>query len=531
MAIFMSPTVSMREIDLSDVIANVATAIGGIVVRSKRGPLDIRLISSTRKYKENYCLNTRTIDKSVIEGYAAVSYLEYKGASLLVKRAVSDTVKFGGAVFAVPGSAENNASLTAGVALNADKSGPGTYSFGSDECVVFLGADPGAWNNNLRIKITEHDTVEKTFVVEVYEIVENNTLLRVKQKASREPDARDGYGRSLYIENVFKENAYVTVINNPTVPGMPKLQSTALSFAGGSDGGTITVGEVITAWESFKNVDDVDVSLLIQGGFGDETLQVYLAGIANARKDCVAIIDAPEDITEVTALVNWRKIDLAVDSSYTFLVAPWLYVYDWDNDEKRYVPPSGVVAGLAARNDFYMHPWYAFAGVNRGVVEILGLKAYYDKDERDALSPAGINVFKKKPGQFVLWDNKTLQVKESALSYIEIRRLLIVLEKSIANMAESILFEPLTDATRMRFVAVINDYLRTVRANQGLYDYKIVCDKIGDPNGNNPPRNVDIGQLNCDIYLKPVHAIRYIQLSAIVMRHGASFEEKVTLTV
>lgn len=531
MSIFLSPSVVTREIDLSDAVANIATAIGGIVVRSKRGSLFPKLITNTKQYKENYCLNTRSIDSSLLEGYAAVSYLEYKGASLIVQRVVSQEATFGGVTLAASGTSGTNSGLPSGLSLNDEKTGAVTYSFGVDESLLIIADNPGNWNNNLAVKISGHDFSDNTFLIQIYEVINKNEILRENHRVSKNPDALDGYGRNIFIEKVFENSPYITVINNPAVSGMPKPQTELLFFTKGDDGDTITVGEIANAWEVFENVDNLNVSLLIQGGLGDESIQLKMVSIADKRKDCIAILDAPENITETLSIINWRKHVLNIDSSYAMLVAPWLHVYDWDNDKKIYIPPSGVVAGLAARNDYYTYPWYAFSGVNRGVVEILGLKAYYNKEDRDMLSPAGINVFRKKPGQFALWDNKTLQVKESALSYIEIRRLLIVLKKSINDMAESFLFEPLTDTTRQRLVAVIDNYLMTVRANHGLYSYKIVCDKLGDPNGNNPSHNIDMGQLNCDIYLKPVHAIRYILLSAVVMRHGASFEEKITLTV
>ena len=534
MPIFLSPSVVVREIDLSDVITNSSTARGAIVVRSKRGPLKVKFISNIKQYKELYCRNTFSLDKDVLEGYSAVAALEHRGSSVYVKRCVADGAKFSAVSIGASGGSFENAGKVDGLGLNLDKSGPASPTFAGDEVMLITASNPGVWGNNLLIKITDPDFTDKTFVVQVYEVIDKNTVPRTKQRVSRLKTAKDGYGRSLYIGDVFENHPYITVADNTSIIDtiMPKPQLTDLAFTGGSLGGSITNNDIGECWDLFKDAEQYDVSLLIQGGAGDETLQLKLTNIAENRKDCIALLDAPEDKITPQDLVEWRDMVLGVDSSYAALYAPWIYIYDWDNDAKRYIPPSGVVAGIIARNDYYHHAWFAPAGIDRGKVQVLGLSSYFNQSDRDLLSPKGINVFRRKPGQFALWDNKTLQVKDSALSFIEVRRLLIVLEKSIATMAESFLFQPLTEVTRQRFVATIEEYIRKIEVNQGLYPpTKIVCDTIGDPNGNNPPTNVDIGQLTCDIYLKPVHAIRYILLSAVVMRHGASFEEKVSLTV
>lgn len=527
---FISPLVSFREVDLSDVVPSVSSAIAGMVVRANRGPLEKKLISTNKQYKEAYCVKSK-LEPTISDHYVACSFLERKGAALYVRRAVNTGVTYGGVSIVRSDSTATNTVFVSGITLNNTLNGPTTWVPITDEVFAIRAADPGLWNNNLSVKISEVDTTDYTFKLEVFETIGTTVYSRISQVMSRVSDKLDGYGRNIFIENILAKNPYVRIINNTNTAStvLPKAQATSLAFTGGLDGAIPTVGQIGNCWDEFNNPDEIDISILIHGNVGGATVAQKMDIIANSRKDCMAFIDVDPAQLLSTDVVNWRNATLNVDSSYSALFGPSIEVYDWDNDVRISIPASGFAAGLAAENDFYNKPWYMFAGENRGIINVLGLSSYYGLVDRDLLSKNGANIFRKKPGRFLLSDNKTLQKKESALSFIEVRRTLLVLEKAIASYAEYFLFEPLVEVTRQRFVAAIEDYLRTVKAGFGIYDYKIVCDQLGSSSGNNPPYNIDLGQLNCDIYLKMVHAIRGIQLSAVLMRTGASFEEKVTL--
>jgi hypothetical protein len=77
----------------------------------------------------------------------------------------------------------------------------------------------------------------------------------------------------------------------------------------------------------------------------------------------------------------------------------------------------------------------------------------------------------------------------------------------------------------LRLVANLEDFMNDVKRRLGVLDYKVVSDPLGT--GNNPPVAGDQGLLNVDLYVKPVRAVRYIQLRAIVTRAGYDLKETI----
>jgi len=192
-----------------------------------------------------------------------------------------------------------------------------------------------------------------------------------------------------------------------------------------------------------------------------------------------------------------------------------------------YVPLSGQVAAQIAYNDYVANPWDAPAGFSRGRMDVIALSNVFTKGERNTLYQAQINPIQMFRGEgIVIWGQKTEQAKSSALSSINVRRLLIVIEKSIAISLRSFVFEPNNEITRFRLEAMLKEYLDMLSA-QGAFQieggdrgYHVLCDET-----NNTPATIDRGELNVDVFIKPIRSAEYIQLQTIVTSSGASFEE------
>ena len=211
-------------------------------------------------------------------------------------------------------------------------------------------------------------------------------------------------------------------------------------------------------------------------------------------------------------------------SSYAVMDCNWKYQYDKYNDVYRWVPLNGDIAGLCVRTDTERDPWFSPAGLNRGVIKnVVKLAWNPTKAERDELYKKGVNPVVTFPGEgTILYGDKTLLQRPSAFDRINVRRLFIVLEKSIARAARSSLFEFNDDFTRAAFLNLVEPYLRDVQGRRGIYDFRVVCDTT-----NNTPEVIDRNEFVGDIYIKPARSINFIQLNFIAVRTGVAFEEVV----
>lgn len=307
-----------------------------------------------------------------------------------------------------------------------------------------------------------------------------------------------------------------------------------MTMTGGADGSSesaISNAQLANAYDQFKSSEQVDVSLIlcgkaVGGAYGEQISNYIVDNITEFRKDCIAFISPPVAAvvnnvdTEMEDIIAFR--DVLRSSSYAVLDSGYKYMYDRYNDKYRYVPLNGDTAGLCVRTDDLRDPWYSPAGFNRGQIKNLVRLAYNpDKADRDQLYKKGVNPVVTFPGQgTILYGDKTLLAKPSAFDRINVRRLFIVLEKSIATSAKYTLFEFNDEFTRATFRNLVSPFLRDVQGRRGIYDYKVVCDTT-----NNTPEVIDRNEFVGDIYIKPARSINFIQLNFVAVRTGVQFEE------
>ena len=298
-------------------------------------------------------------------------------------------------------------------------------------------------------------------------------------------------------------------------------------MSGGADG-TITTANVVSAYAQFANADSVDISLIISGPANQAIATSLISNIAEVRKDCLVFL-SPErsDVVnnpgnEVTDSLAYR--DSLTSTSFAVMDSGWKYQYDKYNDTYRYVPLNGDIAGLCARTDLERDPWYSPGGLNRGVIKNVIKLAYNPtKTNRDDLYVKGINPVVSFQGEgTVLFGDKTMLSKPSAFDRINVRRLFVVLEKSIARAARFSLFEFNDQFTRAQFVALVEPFLRDVQGRRGITDFRVVCDET-----NNTGEVIDRNEFVGDIYIKPARSINFIQLNFVAVRTGVSFDEVV----
>ena len=257
------------------------------------------------------------------------------------------------------------------------------------------------------------------------------------------------------------------------------------------------------------------------------TIPNYLIAIAETRKDCIVFVSPPKaNVVYATAGAEVTNITTTAatytKSSFAVMDTGWKYQFDKYNDVYRWVPLNGDIAGLCARTDNERDPWFSPAGLNRGVIKnVVKLAWNPTKAERDTLYKAGVNPVVTFPGEgTILYGDKTLLNRPSAFDRINVRRLFIVLEKSIAKAARSSLFEFNDEFTRASFINLVEPFLRDVQGRRGIYDFRVVCDTT-----NNTGEIIDQNQFVGDIYIKPARSINFIQLNFVAVRTGVAFEE------
>ena len=298
------------------------------------------------------------------------------------------------------------------------------------------------------------------------------------------------------------------------------------SLTGGTAGTAATAGNIQTALDKFKNAEEVDVTLLMAADADAATAIHAINNIAEYRKDCVAFISPTQANvvnnagSEVDAVISFRNS--MPSSSYAVLDSGWKYMYDKYNDVYRYVPLNGDIAGCCAFTDRSRDPFWSPAGSDRGNIRnAIKLPFNPNKTQRDDLYKNGINPVVGMPGQgILLFGDKTLLAKPSAFDRINVRRLFILLEKSIANMSKSFLFEFNDAFTRSRFTATVEPFLRDIQGRGGVQDFAVVCD-----DSNNTAEVVDRNEFRGDIYVKPSRSINFIQLQFVAVRSGVEFAE------
>lgn len=308
------------------------------------------------------------------------------------------------------------------------------------------------------------------------------------------------------------QNAYGSMINNP--------QQLA--------------AEVIAAYELYEDPETIDINLLIDSD-KSTTVKQELISIAEDRKDTIAILDVPQALVvnnrgnEATDMRDFRlglnaTSNLNENTSYAALYGQWLEIYDKWNARYRWIPAAGHIAGIYANTDDVSDPWFAPAGLNRGIITNIRKLAFNpNQAKRDIMYKNGINPVVSFSGQGkVVWGQKTYLDKSSAFNRINVRRLFIILEKAISTAVKYFLFEPNDTFTRLQLINMITPFLRDVQSRRGIFDFLVVCDST-----NNTAERIDRNELWADIFIKPTRAAEFVVLNFVATKTGASFTELV----
>jgi phage tail sheath protein FI len=201
---------------------------------------------------------------------------------------------------------------------------------------------------------------------------------------------------------------------------------------------------------------------------------------------------------------------------------PWVKIADPDLNKNVWVPASVVIPGVYAFNDRVAAPWFAPAGLNRGGIDVaVQAERKLTQSNRDDLYDANVNPLASFPNTgIVVYGQKTLQKKSSALDRVNVRRLMIAAKKYIASASKFLVFEQNTAVTRNRFLNIVNPYFEDVQQRQGLYAFKVVMD-----DSNNTPDVIDRNQMVGQIFLQPTKTAEFIVIDFNILPTGAAFPD------
>ena len=224
----------------------------------------------------------------------------------------------------------------------------------------------------------------------------------------------------------------------------------------------------------------------------------------------------PQDIIYSQEAVD-NLDNTGIDSNYTATYYPWILTRDTVNNTQIYLPATGEVCRNLALTDNIAFPWFASAGYTRGLVNSVKARRKLTQEDRDTLYQGRINpIATFADVGTVIWGNKTLQVADSALNRLNVRRLLLQARKLISAVAVRLLFEQNDQIVRQQFLDSVNPILDSIRRDRGLYDFRVTV--------SSSPEDLDRNTLTGKIYLKPTKALEFIDIEFFITPTGASFE-------
>ncbi len=560
----ISAGVLTRENDSSFVSQQPVTVGAAIIGPTAKGPVEVPTIVTTYSQYQNIFGTTFTSGSGVYTYFtsiAAYNYFQNGGLSLIVARVVSGS--YSSATAAISGSDTSSSvtfeTISKGSVMNS------LSTLGTN------GILPSGSTDNVRYQITNSNTSSGTFDLLIRrgdDTTLTPTVLETWTNLSLDPfapnfvakaigDQNYNYassGTSYYLEitGSFPVNSkYLRVksVDRPTpnfldnngtakaqyTSSIPVNASGAFSGAtGGIMGGAQYYNTIIDGNKSqgipsasydnminlLSNTDDYKFNILTTPGLFNSLHSSQITSIISNtqnRGDNLFVLDLVTYNSQVSTAVSQAE---STNTSYAASYWPWVQLKDPDSGQQVWTPASTVIPGVFAFNDAVAEPWFAPAGINRGGLStVIRAERKLAQSDRDTLYNGKVNPIATFPGQgTVVYGQKTLQKKASALDRVNVRRLLITLKSFISQIAQNLVFEQNTAVTRNNFLSQVEPYLTSVQQRQGLYAYKVVMDDT-----NNTPDVIDRNQLVGQIYIQPTKTAEFIYLDFNITPTGATF--------
>lgn len=561
----VSPGVAISEIDNTFLTGQPVQAGAAIIGPTVKGPVEVpTLVTSysdfTTLFGDSFISGGNAY--SYLTSIAAYNYFNYGGTSLLVARVVSGSYTSATSTVAsnylnVASSSFTLETISKGIVMNSSS------SLDASGSLISGSAD------NVRFEITNSNTGSGTFNVVIRrgnDITNSKVVLEAFNNVALDPNSPrfisaiigdqtlnyNSTSNQMELSGSYPNSSRfvrVKTVNFPTPNyfdnnGQPVSAYTASIPINGSGSfstatGDIKAGTGATMYDNIgattqglvggnydsmiallSNADAYQFNVLFTPGLTNDTHPTQITNIitnTQQRGDNLFVTDLTLFSGTVATAVTQAQTR---DTSYAATYWPWVRIIDPATGKQVFVPASTVVPGVYAFNDKVSAPWFAPAGINRGGLSTV-LQAQYKltQGNKDTLYSSNINPLATLPKNgVVVYGNKTLQKAASALDRVNVRRLMIELKSYIRQIADTVVFEQNTIATRNSFVARVTPFLEGIQQKQGLYAYKVVMDGT-----NNGPAVIDQNQLVGQIYIQPTRTAEFISLDFILTPTGTEF--------
>ena len=308
-------------------------------------------------------------------------------------------------------------------------------------------------------------------------------------------------------------------IQNPEVLGLNQQGITSDWYA------------YLAAIRQFANPESVDINVFATPGIDyvnnkllvEETIEM----LEEERADSIYVVTTPdkpmgagdyvdEMYTPEEAVYNLE--DTEIDSNYTCTYYPWVKYFDVDNNQYVYLPATKDAVRNMAMTDNTTYPWFAPAGIGRGNVDCVRARFITKIGEEDDLYNGRINPVKTFSSEGVkLWGQKNLQIAESQLNRIAVRRLLLRMRKLISIACLGMIFDPNDSTAEKTFLSTVKPIMDNIKSNRGISDYRIEV--------NSTVESRERRELPAKIFFKPYNALEYIVLDFVLTPESVSFDD------
>jgi hypothetical protein len=281
---------------------------------------------------------------------------------------------------------------------------------------------------------------------------------------------------------------------------------------------------------TMANPEVVDINLFATPGINyrdSQNIVKFALDVIESRADSLYIIDSPR-ITDASAkgtpaeaVINLQET--GIDSNYAATYWPWIQIEDTNISKYVYISPTAEVVKAIALTDNVSFPWFAPAGLNRGTTSSTVVRAdvRLTKDDRDVLYSGRINPMATFVQQgVVIFGQKTLQNRQSALDRINVRRLLLQVRRLISAASQTLLFEQNDQTLRDQFLSKVEPILLQIQNQRGLNAFRVVMDDT-----LNTPDVIDRNTLVGKIQIQPTRVAEFISLDFQVLPTGANFSD------